>query len=469
MNAWDQMPLPGGLDEDLDLIDHLVGGTRKMREAGKRYLPQRAMEENKDYEKRLIVSTLFPAFTETLSVMTGRVFADPIQYGDNVPKWMLDEVLVDVDKQGRNLHVFAREWFLTALTYGLSHVLVDSPPAEGQQTVEQARAAGIRPYLVHIKPRQVLGFRAQNGILSQLRVKFLREADDGEFGSKQTEEVRIYTVDVDRVNVRVLTKDGANWQEGDPQVINQSRIPLVTFYTGRTGLMTAAPPLRELAYLNQKHWVMQSGHDELVVTAQVPILFMRGITDGDKVVIGSKSAIRSDSPTAEMRYIEHTGAAIKSGREALEALKDEMRQSGAKLLVPQGVTKTATQAEEEANRENSALGSMAQDFEDALDDLLDTIAAWRGETDGGSAKLRPNLDPDMAPADSMRVVLEMRRDGVLSDKTSFEEGRRRGFVSDEVTWEDEQARIEAQGPSGPGALADLRKQRPTFDDGQAVA
>lgn len=422
---------------DWEMVETLDQGTRAMREAGELYLPKRALEEPADYMRRLNTATLFPAFSETLNTLSGRVFAKPVQVGEDVPRWVRDEVLPNVDRQGRNFHVFAYSAFREALKYGLCHVLVDSPRVEGVRSREDQRRAGIRPYLIQINPRRVLGWREQEGKLTQLRVRFFRDEYDEDFGQRKVEQIRVYQPG--RTRVYEQSKDG--WAQVDDIPTGMDQIPVATIYTNRTGFMAATPALRELAYLNVKHWQQQSSADALLDTASVPILTLIGADSDQQIVIGGKYALRLPRD-ADMKFVEHSGAAIGAGRDALAALKDEMRQAGAKLLAPQGAGgKTATEASEDAARENSSLGQMAQNLEDTLDHILDLVAAWRGEASGGTVTVQPNLDPDWAPAESMGVLLNMRNAGALSDATLFREAQRRGMVSDEVEWEDEQARI----------------------------
>ena len=140
------------MEDDWRLIDD-IESTKTMRAAGVRYLPKRPMERDEDYAARLDMATLLPAFTETRQRMVGRVFGEPLQVGEDVPGWIRDDVLPDVDRQGRNLHVFAREWFAEALAYGLSHCLVESPRVDGVRTKADQRALGARPYLIRVHPR----------------------------------------------------------------------------------------------------------------------------------------------------------------------------------------------------------------------------------------------------------------------------------------------------------------------------
>lgn len=433
------------------IIEALRGGTEGMRDAGHDFLPKRALEDSADYAARLSQATLFPAFTETTKTMTGRVFSDPVKMGDTIPSWIVDEVLDNIDQQGRNFHVFLRDVFNIGMDYGLTHVLVDSPVApEGAQplTVKDQKDLNLRPYCVHLNPDRIIGWRETGGILTQLRVAGTRVAEDGEWGTASVDQVKVY--EVGSVETFEQDKDG-KWQSVSKLPMKSKVIPLVTFYTKRTGFMTGCSPLQELAYLNAKHWSMQSDNDELVHTASVPILVAYGMDDGDSIVIGSKSALKMPAD-GSLEYTEHTGAAISAGRTALDSLKEEMRDAGAKLLLRTQGTKTATQAGEDADRENSGLGCIVQDFDDFMDALLDMIAQWRNVDDGGEARAQPNLDPDYTPVESMRLLIDMNASGKLSDETLFNEGKRRDLISDEVTWEDEQVRINEQPlPTVPSA------------------
>lgn len=424
------------------IIDDLLGGTLAMRAAGERYLPKRPLEDEQDYKARLLGSTLLPAFAETIKRMVGRVFADEVMVNSDVPKWIIDEVIPDVDLQGRNLHVFAREWFTQALCYGLSHCLVESPRADGVRTRADQSAAGLRPYLIRINPRRIIGWKTVDGELVQVRILFDRMTDDGEFGQRTVQQVRVY--EIGRVRTfEQFSKDGAHTLVDDVET-GLDRIPLVTLYTLRTGMLTAKPPLLELAFLNAKHWRMQSGNDALIDTASVPILSITGVQEGDDVVIGAKHAVRLPQG-ASMSYVEHTGAAIGAGQKSLTDLIDDMRRAGAKMLQPANAKKTATEAREDAASDNSELGGMATQLQDTLNELLDVIAAYRGDAEGGSVQVRPNLDPDPTPADTLTSLVNLRNAGALSDETLFGEAQRRGLVVGDIQWADEAARIAAQG------------------------
>ena len=111
------------------------------------------------------------------------------------------------------------------------------------------------------------------------------------------------------------------------------------------------------------------------------------------------------------------------------------------------VTKTATQAEDEAAQEMSPLQTMAERFEDFIDQVLQYFALWKGETEGGHVKVNGNFDVDFAPETTLPLLLNMATQGRLSDETLFNEYKRRGVVSDDIEWELEKQKIADQGPS----------------------
>lgn len=431
-----------------DLVDALDAGTTAMRAAGTRYLPKWALEEDQDYKARLSTAVLFPAYTETVNAYVARLFSKPLIYHDDIPKWIQEEVLDDVNMENLNFQVFARSWFRKAVNHGMCGVLVESPSFEGVMSVEQQRTQKIRPYYTLISARQLVGWKSNNkGEMTQLRFRQYEEVDDGPYNVKLREVIRVYNQDGDVVTVETHVKAenpqiGKEWvQEGPTKTLRINRIPFVMYYTKRKALNECDPPLRELAYLNQKHWAMQSSTDSLVQTAQVPILAVFGGQSDSNIVIGAKHAVLLPHD-AQMKFVEHTGAAINSGRVALDSLKEEMRQAGAKLLPVNNMqAKNTLQAGEEANKESSPLAAMIQDFTDALRMLLYITALWRGEQVGGTVTVQANMDAGVDPDSTMKVLVEMHKNGALSTKTLIMEGQRRGLISNEISSDEEAVAI----------------------------
>lgn len=435
------------------VISPLMGGTMAMRAAGKCLLPQYPAESDESYKARLRLSTLLPAYSETVGNMTSRVFAEPLQVGDDVPE-DIAVMTKDIDCSGNDLNSWAVGFFSEGLSHGLCHAFVDHQRADAVKTKAEEKAAGVRPYVVMVKPEQVLGWRSKNGVLTMIRFIEVVEEEDGEFGAVCIEQVRVLEPGAWRIYRR--KEKGGEFTIHDEGVNSLTHIPWVTFYTGRTGFMTAKPPLLELAHLNVKHWQSQSDQDNILHVIRVPILVRIGIqTQYDnqgklippefKVGTGQLTDLPKDG---DLKYVEHTGQAVESGRIALQDLINEMRMAGAKLLTPdKTATKTATQAEEEAAQELSPLARLAHHFADCLAQLLQYMADYRSLGDGGTVEMRGNFEVDYIPEVSLPTLVSMANAGMISKETLFTEMQRRGVISDEYNWEEELAKIDSQGPA----------------------
>lgn len=107
----------------------------------------------------------------------------------------------------------------------------------------------------------------------------------------------------------------------------------------------------------------------------------------------SNASATDDRQRQGLEYVEHTGAAIEAGKISLEDLENQMRQAGAKLLRAENTsTKSLDQTHEERMQENSPLYTMASSLEDALDNILQIMAEWLGEKEGGNVDVRTELD-----------------------------------------------------------------------------
>ena len=456
----------------LALVHALMGGTDAMRAAGQEYLPKMEAEEQREYDARLGCSTLFPAFERTVQTLSEKPFSRPLVVGDDVPG-QIKEHLDDVDMQGRNLHAFAGDCFKQALADGLAGILVEFPTAEGApalasgvRTQADERRAGLRPYWVLVRAHQLLGWRAQRveaagegeeggWKLTQLRLMEQVEEDEGAFGAAEVDQVRV----LEPGKWAVYRKSAATskWELHDDGITTLAEIPFVPVYTGRTGFMQAKPPLLELAHLNVKHWQSQSDQDNILHVARVPILCAVGVEDGrdDKgntvpwqLKIGASSAVRIHSPEGRLEWVEHTGAAIDAGHQSLEQLKEEMRQVGAELLVIKPGQITATQVNTESAVGQAPLQRMTNDAEDALAAALALHAKYLrlDGGKGGTVGLFKDFAALSLDAASLDLVFKMAQSGKVSDQTLHEEAQRRGVLRAEVSWEEEQERLEEQGP-----------------------
>lgn len=437
------------MQENWPMIAALMAGTSAMRAAGETYLPKWPNEEAESYKARLKVATLYPAFSRTVEVMSGKPFSKELKLSDKTPA-RIAEWADDIDLQGRNLHSFAADLLTDCMSHGISGVLVDFPKVEGVKTKADETAAGARPYFTRYAPGTVLGWRVEKRAgadrLVQLRLLETITEYDGEFGEKTVEQVRVLLPGVWQVWRKARAATGEDqWALFDEGVTTIQEIPFVFFYGLRKAFGVGMPPLLELAHLNVEHWQSYSDQQTITHVARVPILTIIGADDAS-ITVGASSAVKLPMG-ASMMFVEHSGRAIEAGRQSLQDLEERMRQTGAELLVlkPGEITATQTRSENEANR--CTLQRIAESFEDALNQALQFMAMWVGEPDGGSVELFKDFGAASLSDASAELLLKGNQAGKLSDQTLVSEWKRRGILSPDMDFETEKDLIDSQGPA----------------------
>jgi hypothetical protein len=427
----------------------LCEGTEAMRAAGRTYLPQWPAEPDKAWEARRDSTVLFPAFRDAVDLACGLIFRKPVEPQD-VP-WDAQGWLLDIDRAGRDVTQFAEAVGRDAITCGVSYIVADYPRVNPGLTLAQERAMGARPYLIHVKAEQVLGWRSQmvNGaeVLTQFRYLESVTVQDGAYGEKVAQRIRVLQPGL--VEVYVKAENGKDWVL-DPEasgVVTMMEVPVVAVYAGRTGFMAGTPPLIDLAWKNVEHWQSSSDQRNVLHVARVPLLTRIGWVDpgGDTTVSASMSL---DLPIGgDAKFVEHSGAAIGAGRQDIEDLKAEMRVMAGKIL-DAGVQKTAYQAGVESAQAMSRVQAWALGLQSALNAAWALCGKWIGQELG---TLSVNSDVDLTKPDAQTLV-ELRNAvlaGLLTRRTYLQILKEAEVLPSGVTVEDEEERLGEESPELP--------------------
>jgi hypothetical protein len=221
-----------------------------------------------------------------------------------------------------------------------------------------------------------------------------------------------------------------------------SCIPFV-FFPQSFGL--PKPPLLDLAYLNCAHYQSLSDQQTILHTARVPILFVKGMGEGEGMTLGTGTFVTSTSPDADMKYVEHTGAAIEAGRQSLLDLENQMKQIGAELVVQRPNLNTAAQTQSEGEASKSILQRITESFEESLEDALSLMCEWKGIE---AAEIEVSMFKDFNAVNladtSTTVMLTAVDKGIVSKETAFAGLQRRDIIPAEITWEEEAKRIASE-------------------------
>jgi len=447
----------------------LMGGTAAMRMAGVQYLPKEPAESDQAYMLRLGRSVLYNAYRKAVTDLAGKVFSKAISCTDDVPD-NIREWCENIDLAGHDLHSFAHDVFIDAF-YGVSYVMVDFPRLAVGRTLDEERKVGARPYCVHIKCQNMIAWKSEriDGVetVTSARIRETSIQPDGDFGEKVVSQVR---------QLELLTQeDGSKkcqffvWQEVIGQdgkktwVINPELsgvtsidfIPIVPVYTDRTDFFAGLPPLTDLADLNALHWQSSSDQQRILHFARVPLLFAKALgDDGTQIEIGPSRMIRASAPDADMKYVEHSGRSIGSGKESLESIEEQMgRMAMAPMIVGRAGNITATEKAIDTSEAHSTLQAWALKLKDSLEQILRYMGAWVNQTNEDCGGV--NVDTDyglFASGLELPQLTQAYQVGLLSKETVWAELVRRGILSDDFDPVEEMARMEndQRQKTGPG-------------------
>lgn len=430
--------------EPWPMIEALVGGTDAMRKAGKRFLPQWPKEPDDSYAKRLSTAVLFDAFAHTAVIMAAKPFTRPINFKTEPPA-RVKALFEDVDRVGTDIQAFAHGLMHQCLTLGLTGVLVDYPDVEGVRTRADEKAAGVRPYFAVYPGTSILGWRTrqtESGVeLDQLRLMETVTEPDGRFGETQIKQVRVLEPGFWEL-WRQDNKGGWRLYRAGATTLN--KIPFVFFYGTRKALGIGKPPLLNLAHLNVEHWQSASDQQTILHVARVPILFASGFTDGDNLTIGAGTAVTSLNTEADLKYVEHSGAAIEAGRNELQDLERRMIMAGAEILRQRPAIVTATQVDAEGEVTRSPLQQIVEDFEDSLEVAVALLAEWLVEPFEPEIELFKDFGSQGLADMAGTLLLTAQQQGVVSRQTAFEQLQRMDVVDPSLEWDEEQKRLTEQ-------------------------
>ena len=238
-----------------ELIDDLLGGTLAMRKAETKWLPKEPAEKDSQYQSRINRSILFNGYKDTVVKLVAKPFSKSITVRGTLPD-QLSRVVEDVDRTQCSLTQLGRQSFASGINRGLVHFLVDYPKMPEGATKADEQAVDARATITMIDASRIVGWRSViepngNEKLTQVRIKETRVKDDGEYGVKEIQAVRVFTED--SWEIWEKPDDQSDYQKTEFGTHTFGQVPLITCYIERTGFMTGEPPLENLAWVNLAH------------------------------------------------------------------------------------------------------------------------------------------------------------------------------------------------------------------------
>ena len=389
------------------LIEHLLGGTYKIRKGHRKFLPQEPRELDEAYDNRLQRSVLAPYYVRLERMLAGMLTRKPVRL-DDVPD-QIREQLFDVDLQGNDLQTWLYNTSRICIRYGHVGVLVDAPKSGDTG----------RPYWITYTPRDILGWRTEladgQQKLTQLRLFEKVIVPDGLYGEKQVEQVRVLTPGA----FEIFQKD----QKGDFRVVDEgttslSQIPFSVAYSNRIGVLESFPPLADIAELNLQHYQVQSDLGNQLHISAVPMLALFGFPAAAEEISAGPGEALSLPEGSSAQYIEPAGNSYDAQFRRLDQIVSQINDLGlAAVMGAKLAAETAESKRIDRSQGDSTMMVVAQQMQDMIDNCLRFHADYLQESQAGSSLVNRDFMGARLEPQEIQALLQLYTAGTVTQET----------------------------------------------------
>jgi len=460
--------------DDWELIHDLLAGTRQMRHRAERWLPKEPKEKHQNYLTRLNRSILYNGLKDTVRQLTAKPFGRPVTIEGLSDQF--EALSENMDLRGSGATAFTRDLFKSGVTYGLVHVFVDHPrmPEGASKAVDKK----VKPFFRMVTAPQLVNWTSETAEtgeqrLTEVRFREVTVEPRGKYGSVRVHWMYVYTPTEFEIwrseepeatyrNIAVNyfqspeIEKRREWRVVDSGTMafkdaeGKPAIPMVTIYFNRSGYMTAEAPLMDLAWMNLAHWQSFSDQRNILRFSRLAQLFFRGFTKDDMKDMESMSvnqAWRAKDPQADVKYVEHTGAAIGAGEDDLKKLEERMEVLGMRPLIERTGDSTATGVVANEARSSSDVLAWIEATEDGMRKAFEFAHSWKGEElpEDFDFNVYSDFAVGIGRGEDFKQIQEMRANGDLSREPLHKEAKRRGILAETVDVDEEEERIATDG------------------------
>jgi hypothetical protein len=466
-------------------VDALLGGVDTMRKAGA-YLPKFPNETDTDYKFRLSNAKFTNIFGDIVETLASKPFGTEIAVTGVSAR--IEPFIENIDGRGCHLHQFAAQSFYAGLAYALDWIFVDyTKDVPVGATVAQEAEIGARPYWVHVPAQQMLAVYSEMiaGVetIVHARIAECSVQRDG-WGETKREFVRVLDREVARDNLgNALSAAPAIWELWEevqrPDARGQTQkewvrrdggsisigvIPIVPFVAGRRlgSSWRIKPVLKAAAELQVEHFQQESALKYARELTAFPMLAGNGVTpptdtEGNPkgVPVGPKTVLYApmdqDGNHGEWRFIEPSAESLRFLADEVKATEEALRELGRQPLTAQSGNITTVTAAFAGDKAISVIEALKLNFKDTLENALAFTAKWIGEADSGVVEMSSDDALDLRDDDGSGDLVEMRKNGDLSQETLWSEFKRRGKLSSNFDADQERQRLLDEVPGDPTA------------------
>lgn len=432
------------MEEKRDLPQALWRGNDYVKSQGEKYLPKHVGETEQYYQLRLKRSVLYNVFGNFIDKVSIVPFRNGISYSQDTPSNII-EWCNDIDLLKTNIETWALNFYKDANINGISYFLVENPLISPNRTLfDDLVDRDIRPYFVHIKASDLYGWQYSivNGKLELDQIRFKRWVvkQTGIYGTEKVKEYVVYTRDFIQVFEAFHNKKG----DEEVALINQipntlGFIPLVTLNLNQIQFMVAQPMFGNLATLNLRHYQSYSDQINIVHHSRIPILFGKGLMSGDpnekkEDFILSPGLTVFGGDNTDLKYVEHTGSAIKTGKDDITDLEEKMSIISGEFYNQRGVA-SITATSHILNKIESGVtpGANIRMLESCINQGFQIMRFYDATIPAFEGGVNLNTEDTVVPETvNFQYVTSMFTQGIISRETYLKEAKRRNILDDDT-------------------------------------
>lgn len=365
-------------------------------EAGTLYLPAPNPEDNSNTNRLRYIAyrtrANFVNFTgHTLEALIGMVCRKEPKV--ELPA-SIEAMKYDANGEGESLYSVMKRTLSEVLKAGQQGILTDYPTTvEG---LTQAQTANIKPYLKAYCAESIINYRTKMiGGKSVYCMIVLQEEIDfytDEFSSEPQKQYRVLKLNDDNVYIQnIYNQDGEILvdENGNTDIVPRKadgslwyEIPFVFVGATNNDPMPDKSPLYDLAEINISHYRNSADYEESCFLVGQPTPVLSGLTQSwvkdvlkGEVNLGSRAVIPlPEGGSATLLQ----AASNQMPAEGMIMKEKQMIQIGAKIITDSGGAETAEAAKIRFAGQNSKLGTIVGNINEAYEKLLEFAIMFAG-------------------------------------------------------------------------------------------
>ena len=433
-----------------------VKGSVAIKDKRVLYLPVPDAEDNirasntsryRQYIKRAV----FTNYTgRTKNALVGAAFRKEMEY-ELPPE--IEHIHKNATGDGLGIEQLAKDQLSDLLETGRSFLLVDYPEAGSNMSAEEVEMYKLQPSIIPYTAEQVTNWQTSSiGGKSVLSLVVLAEDynnSDDEFGHDTMTQYRVLRLNEDGYSQQLYRDDEPYTEEVYPTKADGSKweyIPATFVGSKNNDATIDDPPLADIADVNVAHYRNSADYEESCFITGQPTLFITHSLSPDAWAEYNPQGIKLGARAGHV--LGETGSATllqpnanQLVMSAMEQKENAMVSIGARIITDRSGNETAEGARIRFASENSVLGDIVGNLNQALMDCL----YWCGEFVGITGEFyvainREFYDKSVDPQLIMSMVQLMDR-SIISPQDIFDRVKAADIVKGDRVLEDVQDEV----------------------------